>query len=184
MDLIGMEDADLLSRVLAQAAVEPEAAPAPRRAGPDRTPETGWSFPGILGSTRVTTTFGHVPAHLIRVGDALKTRDGSFLRVLRIDDLRIDEDFLSRRPDAAPVILRRNSQGAGAPHQDVTLSPAQMVSVGPNRFEDRLVPAAQLSRERGTIDRSLGKIVYFTFDLGRAAQINCDGLWVAIGEQS
>jgi hypothetical protein len=180
MDLIGMEDADLLSRVLAQATMEREAASARRLAGPDPAEGAGWSLPGILGSTRVTTAFGHVPAHLVRVGDALKTREGSFLKVQRITDLRIDEDFLSRRPEAAPVILRRNRLGSGVPHQDVALSPAQMVSVGPNRFEDRLVPAAELSRERGGIDKSLGMMVYFRFDLGRAAQVNCDGLWVAI----
>jgi hypothetical protein len=181
MDLIGMEDEDLLSRVLAQAATDAAVAPKPQArpaaaAGPD------WDVPGILGTTRVTTSFGHVPAHLVRVGDTLKARDGSFVRVQRITDIRIDEDFLARHPQAAPVIVRKNGHGSGVPHQDVGLSPAQLVSVGPNRFEDRLVASAGLSRERGGIDKSLGILVYFRFHLGRAAQINCDGLWVAIAD--
>jgi hypothetical protein len=178
MEIAGMDEAGLLSRVLAQAAPE-KAAPAPSRTARAAAEAAAWHAPGILGTTRVTTSFGHVPAQLVRVGDTLKTRDGNFLRVECITDLRIDEDFLARRPDAAPVIFRRNALGAGVPHQDVALSPAQTISVGPNRFEDRLVPAAELSRERGRIDRSLGMMVYYRFHLGREAQIHCDGIWVA-----
>lgn len=174
-----MDEAGLLSRVLAQAAPVRAAAPAPSQAEYAAAEAAAWRAPGILGSTRVTTSFGHVPAQLVRVGDSLKTRDGSFLRVERITDLRIDEDFLARRPEAAPVIFRRNALGPGVPHQDVALSPAQAVSVGPNRFEGRLVPASELSRERGRIDKSLGMMVYYRFDLGRSAQIHCDGIWVA-----
>jgi hypothetical protein len=178
MDMLGMEDEDLLSRVLAQTTATAAVAPAPR----GKPEGTDWSAPGILGTTRVTTSFGHVPAHLVRVGDTLKARDGSFVRVQRISDIRIDEDFLARHPEAAPVIIRRNGCASGVPHQDVGLSPAQLVSVGPNRFEDRLVAAAGLSRERGAIDRSLGMMVYFRFHLGRETQICCDGLWVAVAD--
>jgi hypothetical protein len=176
MDLDRLDDGDLLWRVLEQTAA-PGAADAPTPVA-QRADIRSWTLPGILGSTRVTTSFGHVPAHLIRVGDTLRTREGGFARVQRISNLRIDEDFLARRPDAAPVILRRNSLRAGMPHQDVGLSPGQMVSVGPNRFEDRLVSAETLSRERGGIDRALGMIVYVSLHLSEPAQINCDGLWV------
>jgi hypothetical protein len=178
MDLDRLDDGDLLWRVLEQTATPAAGtaeAPVPvAAAGGARS----WTLPGILGSTRVTTNFGHVPAQLVRVGDTLRTREGGFARVQRISDLRIDEDFLARRPDAAPVIVRRNSLRAGMPHQDVGLSPGQMVSVGPNRFEDRLVPADSLSRERGAIDRTLDMIVYVSLHLSEPAQINCDGLWV------
>jgi hypothetical protein len=178
MDLDRLDDGDLLWRVLEQTAVPAaDAAEAPVPVTPARGART-WTLPGILGSTRVTTSFGHVPAQLIRVGDTLRTREGRFARVQRISDLRIDEDFLARRPDAAPVILRRNCLRAGMPQQDAGFSPGQMVSVGPNRFEDRLVPAETLSRERGGIDRALGMIVYVSLHLNEPAQINCDGLWV------
>jgi len=178
MDFFDVDDGDLLSRVLEQAR-EP-AAPAARKA---RTATVAgrdhWAQWGILGSTRVTTSFGHVPAELVRVGDTLRTRDGAFERVQKITDLKIDEAFLERHPDAAPVLLRRNSLQSGVPHQDVGLSPAQMVAVGPNRFEDHLVSADTLSRERGAIDKTLGMIVYIQLHLAREAQINCDGVWVA-----
>jgi len=181
MDLSEFDDGDLLSRVLEQtmdAAPEREEVRSPAEAT-TRKDEGSWTVPGILGSTRVATSFGHVPAQLVRVGDTVRTRTGSFERVQRISEIRIDEDFIARRPEAAPVIIRRNTLQSGTPHQDVGLSPGQMVSVGPNRFEDRLVRAETLSRLRGSIDRTLGMLVYVQLHLAADAQINCDGVWVA-----
>jgi hypothetical protein len=179
MDFDLLDDGDLLSRVLVQATQLTAGRIEEARRTASAASEPSWTLPGLLGSTRVMTSFGHVPAHLVRVGDTLRTREGAFVRVQRISDLRIDEDFLTRRPDAAPVIIRRNGLRSGMPHQDVAVSPGQMVSVGPNRFEDRLVRADTLSRERGGIDRSLGMMVYIRLHLAESAQINCDGLWVA-----
>lgn len=182
MNLMEFDEADLLSRVMQQTA-ERSAPPAARRPALPQRPATtsaGWGHAGILGPTRVETTFGHVPAHLVRVGDTLRTQDGGFERVQRISDIKIDEDFLARHPEAAPVILRRHALDGGVPHQDVSLSPAQKVALGPNRFETRLVPASELSRERGAVDKTLGMMVYVRFHLGRPARINCDGLWVAV----
>jgi hypothetical protein len=178
MDFDLLDDGDMLSRVLEQTtSLSTGRIEAARRTAAAASEPT-WTLPGLLGSTRVMTSFGHVPAQLVRVGDTLRTREGSFVRVQRISDLRIDEDFLAIRPDAAPVIIRRNGLRAGVPHQDVALSPGQIVSVGPNRFEDRLVRADTLSRERGGIDRSLGMMIYIRLHLAENAQINCDGLWV------
>jgi hypothetical protein len=178
MDLDFRDDGDLLSRVIEQTTSRACGRSGTTRWTETKATEPTWTLPGLLGPTRVMTSFGHVPAQLVRVGDTLRTRDGSFVRVQRVSDLRIDEDFLASRPDAAPVIIRRNGMRAGVPHQDVALSPGQMVSVGPNRFEDRLVRADTLSRERGGIDRSLGMMLYVRLHLAESAQINCDGLWV------
>ena len=62
-----MDEAGLLSRVLAQAAPVRAAAPAPSQAEYAAAEAAAWRAPGILGSTRVTTSFGHVPAQLVRV---------------------------------------------------------------------------------------------------------------------
>jgi hypothetical protein len=178
MDLFDMDEGDLLSRVLTQTTEAPVSVVASARPAPVQD-RSAWTHPGILGSTRVMTSFGHVPAHLVRVGDTLRTREGGFERVQRITDLKLDEDFLARYPEAAPVIIRRNTLAPGTPHLDVGFSAAQKVSVGPNRFEDRLVTAGTLSRARGGIDKSLGMMVYIQLHLARDAQINCDGVWVA-----
>jgi hypothetical protein len=178
MDFDLLNDGDMLSRVLEQTTSLSAGRIEEARRTAAVASEPTWTLPGLLGPTRVMTSFGHVPAQLVRVGDTLRTREGGFVRVQRISELRIDEGFLASRPDAAPVIIRRNGLRAGTPHQDVALSPAQLVSVGPNRFEDRLLRADALSRERSGIDRSLGMMVYISLHLAESAQINCDGLWV------
>jgi hypothetical protein len=139
-----------------------------------------WRVPGIVGSTRVLTNFGHVPAHLVRVRDMLRTRDGGFLPVLRIGVYKLDEEFLARHPDAAPVIIRKRSLSPQTPKLDVILSPAQMVGTGGGQICDGVIPAAELSRQRGGINGTMGMLAYFQFHLPRRVQINCEGVWVSV----
>lgn len=138
----------------------------------------GWTLPGLRGSTGVETSFGRVPAHLLRAGDMIRTRHGGFQRAIRITDVKIDSDFLAYRPDAAPVIIPRDALRANVPACDVELSPAHPVYLGDDA-EEAGVPAWTLSERRGTIDPGLGMTVYVQVHLPRAAQINCDGIWVA-----
>jgi hypothetical protein len=172
--------AELLARVL-------KACPAPTPiANPAATKRSemmskAWTAPGILGTSRVETQFGLVPAQLVRVGDMLRTRDGSFLRVLRISDLKIDQAYLDVRPEAAPVIIKKNTLPRRRPIQDLGLSPAHMVAIGPNRFEEEMVVARDLSSVRGRVDRSLGMLLYVQFHFELEAIIKCEGMWVLSG---
>ena len=138
----------------------------------------GWTLPGIRGTTGVETAFGRVPAHLLRAGDMIRTRDSGFQRAVRISDVKIDSEFLSYRPDAAPVVIARYALRANVPACDVELSPAHPVFVGDDADDPCGVPAWTVSRCRGTIDSALGMAVYVQVHLARAAQINCDGVWV------
>ncbi len=179
MALIEIDDADLLTRILEQTedAERPETKSA-RPASEQKSTGGSWTLPGIAGPTRVTTSFGHVPAHLVRAGDTLRTRDGSYLRVLRISEFKFDEQFLAKRPEAAPVILRRNSVGPHMPLQDVIVSPAQEVAINTKRYDTRTIRASQATQARGGVDGSLGMLAYFQFHLARPAQVHCDGIWV------
>ncbi len=182
MESIDTSDETLLTRILDRLTDVPPKAPA--SAQPQKpTPGTdrSWSIPGIHGATRVVTSFGSVPAQLVRPGDSLRTQAGGYERVRRITDYRIDEDFLRRWPDAAPVMIARNSLAQRVPTQDVLLSPAQEVVLQPAPYETRLVPARDLSGARGKIDANLGAIVYYQFHLAREARINCEGIWVPAG---
>jgi len=179
MALIESDDADLLTRILEQTKeTEHREARVSGTVTERQQPTRTWTLPGIAGPTRVTTSFGHVPAHLVRVGDTLRTREGSYLRVLRISEFKFDDEFLERSPEAEPVVLRRNSLGPHMPLQDVVLSPAQEVSIGKNRYEERAIPASQITQARSSVDGALGMLVYFQFHLAKPAQIHCDGIWV------
>ena len=137
-----------------------------------------WPMPGILGSTGVETSFGRVPAQLLRVGDMVRTRDGGFARTVRVTDIKLDEGFLATRPEAAPVIIPRDAFGANQPMRDVELSPAHPVFSGSGGAGCAGVPALQLSSRRGVIDADLGVLIYVQVHLSEPAQINCDGIWV------
>ena len=179
MESIDTGDEKLLSRILDRLTdVQPKAPASAQPRKPAPRADRPWSLPGIHGATRVVTSFGSVPAQLVRPGDSLRTQAGGYERVKRITDYRIDEDFLRRWPDAAPVVLGRNSIAQRIPTHDVLLSPAQDVALQPAPYETRLVPARDLSGVRAKIDANLGGLVYYQFHLAREARINCEGIWV------
>jgi hypothetical protein len=64
---------------------------------------------GLESRTRVTTAFGEVPAHLLRVNDSVRSADGRFLKIRKIDVLQFDAQFLRMTAEAYPVRI-----GAGA----------------------------------------------------------------------
>ena len=91
----------------------------------DKTsPRKKWGLPGIYSGTRVSTSFGEVPAHLIRVRDQLRTRDGDYQRVVRIDEYKLDAEFLSDHPEARPI---RFSGKRGDSAASVFVSPGQRI---------------------------------------------------------
>lgn len=171
----------LISRVLEKACVPaaPQAAERVERPKPaEPAAEGAWKLAGILGPTRVTTDFGNVPAHLVRVGDRLRTRSGAYARVDTITEIKLDEDFIVRHPEARPVRIRKNSLKMGTPIQDVCLSPAQMVGMSWDSSTRREIAAANVCSERLGIDRSLGMVAYYQFHLAAPALIHCEGIWV------
>ena len=107
------------------------------------------SFVGIESRTRLTTSFGDVPAHLLRVNDSLRTADKRYVKIRKIDVLKLDHDFLSFHPGAQPVRIGSSALGPGLPQQDLYLAPHQVLFAGARSFETKAVTAASLlSRPR------------------------------------
>ena len=177
------EQADLLSRIadrIGSVATAARSRSHPPAEDPADAPADSheWKLPGIHGATRVTTNFGHVPAHLVRPRDNLKVRSGGYLPVLHIDEYKLDEDFLRRSPDAQPVLFRKGTLSEGVPSQDVCVSPVQDVIVPTAGRGQVPVPASNVSRDRQPLDRSLRLTSYFVFHLPETAFVRCDGVWV------
>ncbi len=141
-------------------------------------PSPVWAIPGISGSTPVTTEIGQIPAHLIRKGDRLRTHDGFFLPVQKIDAVIMDEEFYSLRPDSRPVKIQAGSIAGDVPFSDIEVSPAQGVLYpgDPKKPSER--PARELSQAQAPFDPSLGHYAFYIFELCRPAFIRCAGLWV------
>ena len=144
-------------------------------------PSPVWAIPGVGGSTPVTTEIGQIPAHLVRQGDRLRTYDGDFLPVLKIDAVIMDEEFYSLRSDARPVKIPARSLGSGLPFSDVEVSPAQGVLCPGDLDKRRERPARELSQTQAPFDPSLGHYAFYIFELCRPASIQCAGVWVRLG---
>ena len=172
----------LLDRVLERAPAVAPKEPDPTDDGIERLKhESAWKLPGILSKTRVTTNFGHVPAHLIRTNDRLKTRDGHYLPVMRISSFKLDEEFVRQNPHARPVKIPKDAIQRRVPFQDVYLSPAQLIAVSSDVTQERLTAAYKVDSGQLSFDRSLGMIEYFEFILPEPAQFYVDGLWTPSG---
>mgnify|MGYP001829256044 CR=1 FL=1 len=178
MSMIECEE-DILARVSARVG-EPVKSHGPAASRvPNPAPGTGvWTLPGIAGPTRVATNFGDVPAHLVRVRDMLRTQEGRYLQVIRIDEYKLDEEFLMQRPEARPVSIGVCGAGGNPRGGAVLLSPAQLVSTRLDLENPMGTRADKLSRQRVSVDSSLGRLSYFVFDLGEPALIRCGGVWV------
>ena len=151
---------------------------------PDAEPEGGrvtWNLPGILGPTHVSTTFGEVPAHLIRPRDRLRTKDGDYLPVIRIDEYKIDDEFLLHQPDAKPVVVKSGSMGGTVPSRDAFFSPGQAIMRPTGGVKHELAQARDISSLQYALDRSVGQLSYFVFHLARPALVRCEGIWVQMG---
>jgi hypothetical protein len=174
------KDLRLLERVSSAVSIAPPAKTAPPKRRP--TVNRSWNIPGVYSATRLSTSFGEVPAHLIRVRDQLRTRDGSFKRILRIDEYKLDTEFLSEHPEARPIRFSTRSRGASSTGQDILLSPAQPVLArGPNGKET-LKRAIEFLNQPGVMPNTSGPSSYFVFHLGEAALVRAEGMWISLGE--
>lgn len=135
-----------------------------------------WHLPGLSGNTRLCTDFGQVPAHLIRMRDKVRCADGRFVRVLRIQEYKLDQEFLDLHPQACPVVIRKHALGRQVPISDVEVSPAQQVVLPLDWSKKTTVRAETLSKLRGFCDRSTGVVSYFSFDVGEPTLLQGEGL--------
>jgi Hint domain len=88
-----------------------------------------WSLPGVVAKACVATAFGDLPIELLRPRDDVRTHSGATARIVAIDRLHLDQDFLSRSPRALPVRIPANSIGPGRPSNDLFVSPGQEISL-------------------------------------------------------
>lgn len=144
----------------------------------DGAADPEWRLQGILAKTRVTTNFGKVPAHLIHVGDRIRTRAGRYLPVKNIEVYKLDREYIERHSEALPVLIQQGAIDGKYPTQDVLLSPEQLVTLDGKHARADMVHAREIPRSRRTFDPSLGVVAYYKFTLEEPAEIYCEGVWV------
>jgi len=126
---------------------------------------------GLESRTRVTTAFGEVPAHLLRVNDSVRGADGRFFKIRKINILQFDPEFLRMTAEAYPVRIGAGALRTGVPARDIYLAPEQVVLASSGGFESKILTARDLLSRPRVMREPVDQVAYFRLDLGTAATI-------------
>ncbi|WP_176442947.1 Hint domain-containing protein [Tropicimonas sediminicola] len=110
----------------------------------------------------VETSFGMVPAHLIRKGDPVHVGKGRFKPVRAVRTYSFDEDFLEAQPEARPVEVASAASHLRSAPRKLQLAPGQPVLVAGARSRDavRVVPAIDIGKYAEATPDSTGPLTY------------------------
>lgn len=135
---------------------------------------------GVEGRTRITTAHGEIPARLLRPNDRVKTRDGRFLPVLGVNEIRMDPDFVFYHPDARPIRISAGAFGKSRPWEDIYLAPDQVVGGGLSQAESFFCRARDLLDHPMVIRARDADLSYYQIELGTQAAIQCEKVWLRV----
>jgi hypothetical protein len=152
-----------------------------KRAAPERNKykTADWYLPGFVGKARVGTTFGELPIEALRPRDDLNTYAGDVVKVVAVDKVHLDEDFIRHHPRALPIRIPANAFGPGRPLNDMFVSPGQEicpdVHVASEFYKARNLPG------NFTLDlsQSMG-LTYYRFHCGQPAIVRVEGTWIRV----
>ena len=137
--------------------------------------EGRWPLPGLAPMTRVETSFGKVHAVALRKGDAVKTKNGDFRKIVWLNRVLLDQTLLDEKPDANPVRIRAGAIGHAMPAKDVLVSPRQKLRIsGANPRAE----AGDLEGHSGIERQAEAGLSYTMFHLGETAEVECDGVFM------
>lgn len=142
--------------------------------------ERVWSLPGFVAGARVQTSFGSVPVEALRVGDPIKTRAGSLLKVVYADKIRLDRRFLLTHPEAQPIAIPKDAFGANCPGKNICVSGAQEVWQSDRFDQSQGTAAVKLIGQRHIYRDLRGCVDYFVFHCIEPCTVCIDGLWVNV----
>ncbi len=130
--------------------------------------------------TRVSTSFGDMHAQTLRERDMLRTRNGGFTKIDRVDRFVLDEEFLSYHPEALPIRIRAGAFGRNLPSADVVLAPFQGISSGQAIAGSPVVRAADALGRPNVMRVPETIITYTVIRCAAPVAALCEGLWVDI----
>ncbi len=135
-----------------------------------------WNLPGLCWNASVMTSFGALPAQVLRLHDPLRLSDGNVARIAWVDKIQLDEDFLAAFPDAQPVMIRAGALGPGLPAQDTLVSPHQQIAFAGPGMATSVKLARDLLDRPGILRQVQTMVTYHLFHCGKPATILVDGM--------
>lgn len=136
-----------------------------------------WELPGFESKCRVATNFGDLPIEALRRRDKVRTISGAYREVQWVDRIRLDADFLSRHPEALPVMIRAKALGGVHPMTNMLVSPGQTVWVP--KVSDGYHPAVagELDGQPNIMRARRPEVTYYRFHCGSAEKVCVEGAW-------
>ena len=175
-DVLDPERAALRAAALAARAAALRMKPRPARAA---TPV--WKMPGVGPMTPIPTMLGLMPAQALRERDLVRTIDGEFRPLVRVDRVILDEEFLSLHPEALPVLVRRDAYARGLPKTDLLLSPGQVVTPSRARHGEAATTALDLVGRPGVTRKAEAMFTYVILHVAMPTAIQIDAFRLSVG---
>jgi hypothetical protein len=146
--------------------------PCTRQQGPSGQSLEDLALTGLLPVGKVVTMRGELPAEKIEAGDIIVVMATiGYSPVQRAIETMVD---LTRRPDAAPLLIVEGAFGRFSPNRTTILAPQSLIGV-----ENWLVPASTLVNARSIRQLpAAGYIRYLQFEMGHHDMFVADGLRV------
>jgi len=135
---------------------------------------------GLGPMTRVSTSFGDVPAQALRARDMVRTKTGSFVKIERVDRVVLDEGFLQYHPEALPIRIRAGAFGRNIPASDVTLAPYQTLSSTGPMTAKRISRAVDALGRPNVLRVPETIITYTVIQCAKPTSVHCEGLWIDV----
>ncbi len=128
--------------------------------------------PCFVKSTRIRTPEGETRVEDLMIGQSVMTLSGNAQAVKWVGRHAYDPRFLTARPEALPVLIRRGALEDGIPHRDLYVSELHALYLDGWLVEARLVENGRsIQRQR----RWSGPLEYFHVELDRHNVIYAEG---------
>jgi hypothetical protein len=143
----------------------------------EKNPDFVWDIPGFGPETRISTNFGEVPAKLLHERDRVRIANGSFKQIKWMKRIGLDADFMSKYPQANPIVIQAGAFGQGVPARDVTVSPHQEIQLRGLKPDESARLVADLEGRAKIMRKPVSSISYTLFHLGEPQLVRSEGLW-------
>lgn len=140
-----------------------------------------WTLDGFGPMSRIATSFGDVPAQVLRERDQVRTATGGFAQITKVERYVLEADIFEKCHDATPVLIRAGALGSGLPKQDVVVSPRQQIGVGPNGAGAQFHEAGALLARPGVLRKPEAMFTYTRIHCGKPVVVKIEGIWARIG---